>query len=445
MADRRIFGRSFCSCVPERVTVVLYVTDSRQRDIHDAGSGQVVGAEVEGMSGSTPAAPGRIFISYRRQETAYPAAWLYERVAAHFGREQVFKDVDSIKLGDDFAQVIANAVGSCDVLLALIGDRWLTINDEDGRRRLEDPDDFVRLEIETALERDIRVIPVLFEGARLPRVGELPASLAKLVRRQALELSPSRFDADISKLLRVLDTTLAEEQARREQAAVAREAEAQAQREAEARATREAEEQARYEKLERSPKLKLSQTVVDFGSLAVNEKSPSKIVFIKNVSGGQLKPVARTAEHWISLEQSDEGLQISIDTSAPAILEGVVTVESEGGRDTIAVRAKIEQRSDTTIRPEAQPIAPLSTVSGASALNVFAQSRRTVLRIAVACIIILAAVGLFIWNANRGDSGRTLAPGSTRTFLATAPWSLKVEEKVNSCYAAVYKGTPRII
>ena len=188
------------------------------------------------MGGSTSAAPGRIFISYRRQETAYPAGWLYERVAAHFGREQVFKDVDSIVLGDDFAEVIANAVGSCDVLLALIGDRWLTITDEDGRRRLDDPDDFVRLEIETALKRNIRVIPVLFEGARLPRAADLPASLAKLVRRQALELSPSRFDADTGKLLRVLDTTLAEEQARREEAAkAAREAEEQTRRETEER------------------------------------------------------------------------------------------------------------------------------------------------------------------------------------------------------------------
>jgi hypothetical protein len=215
------------------------------------------------MGGSTPVAPGRIFISYRRQETAYPAAWLYERVAAHFGREQVFKDVDSIVLGDDFAEVIANAVGSCDVLLALIGDRWLMITNEDGRRRLDDPDDFVRLEIETALERNIRVIPVLFEGARLPRAGELPASLAKLVRRQALELSPSRFDVDIGKLLRVLDATLAEEQARREEAAqAAREAQEQARREAEARAAREAGEQAGREEEER--KLSAVETMADY-------------------------------------------------------------------------------------------------------------------------------------------------------------------------------------
>src|SRR6266536_3716326 len=162
------------------------------------------------MSASTSGASGLIFISYRREETAYPAGWLFDRLADHLGAGQVFKDVDSIQLGDDFVEVITTAVGSCDVLLALIGDEWLTIADEDGRRRFDNPEDFVRLEIETALTRNVLVIPILVEGARMPRADELPASLAKLVRRQALELSPSRFDFDTSRLLRVLDTTLAE-------------------------------------------------------------------------------------------------------------------------------------------------------------------------------------------------------------------------------------------
>jgi hypothetical protein len=162
------------------------------------------------MAGSIPSATsGRIFISYRREETAYPAGWLYDRLAGHFGG-QVFKDVDSIELGDDFVEVITRAVGSCDVLLALIGDEWLMITDGFGRRRLDDPDDFVRLEIEAALSRNVLVIPVLVEGARMPRVDELPDSMAALVRRQALELSPARFDFDISRLLKVLDRTLAE-------------------------------------------------------------------------------------------------------------------------------------------------------------------------------------------------------------------------------------------
>jgi hypothetical protein len=106
--------------------------------------------------------------------------------------------------------VITRAVGSCDVLLTLIGNEWLTITDEHGRRRLDDPDDFVRLEIEAALTRNVRVIPILVEDAQMPRADDLPDSLAKLVRRQALELSPARFEFDTSRLLRVLDTTLAE-------------------------------------------------------------------------------------------------------------------------------------------------------------------------------------------------------------------------------------------
>jgi TIR domain len=162
------------------------------------------------MAGSSPAASGRIFISYRREETAYPAAWLFDRLADRYGGGQVFKDVDSIQLGDDFVEVITRAVGSCDVLLALIGGDWLTITDEHGRRRLDDPDDFVRLEIEAALTRRVRVIPILVEGAQMPRADELPDSLVKLVRRQALELSPTRFEADTSRLLKVLDMTLTE-------------------------------------------------------------------------------------------------------------------------------------------------------------------------------------------------------------------------------------------
>jgi hypothetical protein len=162
------------------------------------------------MAESARPSPGGIFISYRREETAYPAGWLYDRLVDHFGGGQVFKDVDSIELGDDFVEVITTAVGSCDVLLALIGDRWLTILDEDGRRRLDDPADFVRVEIEAALTRNVRVVPILVDGARMPRAAELPPSLAKLVRRQALELSPARFDFDTSRLLRVLDRTLDE-------------------------------------------------------------------------------------------------------------------------------------------------------------------------------------------------------------------------------------------
>jgi hypothetical protein len=158
--------------------------------------------------------PGRIFISYRRLETAWPAGRLYDVLVEHFPAEQVFKDVDSIEPGEDFVERITAAVGSCDVLLALIGPNWLTITDEEGRRRLDNPGDYVRVEIETALTRKIRVIPILVDDARMPRVNELPPTLAPLVRRNAVEINPLTFDT--KRLITAVHKTLAEEQARQQ-------------------------------------------------------------------------------------------------------------------------------------------------------------------------------------------------------------------------------------
>src|SRR5215467_2804787 len=165
------------------------------------------GAERQGgiMTEGYPAAAGRIFISYRREDAGYPAGWLYDVLVSHFGADRVFKDVDSIEPGDDFAEVIGAAVGSCSVLLAVIGVGWLAAADDDGRRRLDDPSDLVRLEIETALQRGIRVIPVLVAGARIPRRAELPASLDVLAGRQAVELSYARFSADLNALIKVVN------------------------------------------------------------------------------------------------------------------------------------------------------------------------------------------------------------------------------------------------
>ena len=162
------------------------------------------------MPDATSASTGRVFISYRREETAYAAGWLFDRLADHFGRSQIFKDVDSIELGADFVTVITTAVASCDVLLAVIGDRWVTMTDDLGRRRLDDPDDFVRLEIEAALARNILIVPILVDGASMPHADELPPGLAGLTRRQALDLSPSRFEFDTSRLFAVLEHAVEE-------------------------------------------------------------------------------------------------------------------------------------------------------------------------------------------------------------------------------------------
>ena len=98
---------------------------------------------------------GQIFISYRRQETAWPVGRLYDKLVEHFPAEQIFRDVDSIEPGEDFVERITATVSSCDVLLALIGPQWLKITDEEGRCRLDNPGDYVRVEIETALTRTV--------------------------------------------------------------------------------------------------------------------------------------------------------------------------------------------------------------------------------------------------------------------------------------------------
>jgi tetratricopeptide (TPR) repeat protein len=155
------------------------------------------------------AAPsGRVFISYRRQESSGMAGRLYDRLAARFGDDQVFMDVDTIAPGVDFGNVIAQAVSTCEVLLAVIGPGWLTISDADGQRRLDDPDDIVRLEIAAALERDIRVIPLLVEGAAMPRREELPDSLARLARRNALSVRHESFRFDADRLLAAIEPVI---------------------------------------------------------------------------------------------------------------------------------------------------------------------------------------------------------------------------------------------
>src|SRR5690349_7388558 len=119
------------------------------------------------MTEPTPERP-RIFLSYRRKDAAGHAGRLRDRLAAQYGQDRVFQDIDSIKPGADFAKNITNAVGSCHVLLALIGDEWLKSKDK-GHRRLDNPNDYVRLEIEAALNRNILVIPILLDGATMPR------------------------------------------------------------------------------------------------------------------------------------------------------------------------------------------------------------------------------------------------------------------------------------
>ena len=150
----------------------------------------------------------QIFISYRREDSAPYAGRLSDHLGQHFGQDNIFMDIDTLKPGVDFVEAIEKAVGSCQVLIALIGRQWLTITDSQGQQRLNDPQDFVRLEIKTALDRNIRVIPALIGGATMPQSMDLPNGLKKLARRNAIEISDTRFREDVDRLINAMDEVL---------------------------------------------------------------------------------------------------------------------------------------------------------------------------------------------------------------------------------------------
>lgn len=140
---------------------------------------------------------GSIFINYRKDDTNWNALALYNELQKYFNQEQLFKDFNAIQPGDDFVESINGALQTCDVLLVLIGKDWLQEKDSSGRRRLEDPNDFVRLEIAKALERNIKVIPVMLDNTPMPHEEELPENLRSLSRRQFVEIDPKRFNDDV--------------------------------------------------------------------------------------------------------------------------------------------------------------------------------------------------------------------------------------------------------
>ncbi len=151
-----------------------------------------------------------IFVSYRREDSRHQTGRLHDRLVTYFGLPQVFKDVDSIPLGSDFRRVLSDRVAACDVFLAVIGDGWLTAVGKNGNRRLDDPADYVRIEIETALHRKIPVIPVLVGTSGVPRGPELPESLRELAYRNAIRVRPDPdFHKDVDRLIRGIETVRA--------------------------------------------------------------------------------------------------------------------------------------------------------------------------------------------------------------------------------------------
>ena len=149
-----------------------------------------------------------VFVSYRREDSAGHTGRLYDRLRAELGPDRVFMDITGIEAGVDFVDAIEDAVSSCELLLVVIGPRWLTSAHASGQPRLHDAADFIRIEVATALKRQVRVIPVLVGGASMPAPDALPDDLKGLTRRQAAELRDSRWDADVNDFVEVLERVL---------------------------------------------------------------------------------------------------------------------------------------------------------------------------------------------------------------------------------------------
>ncbi|HMB65129.1 MAG TPA: toll/interleukin-1 receptor domain-containing protein, partial [Eudoraea sp.] len=150
----------------------------------------------------------QIFISYRREDSPDAAGRIYDRLKSHFGEKQIFFDIDSIPPGIDFRKHITEFVSKCDILVVIIGERWFA-TDSRGVSRLEDPSDFVRIEIETALKRGIPVIPVPVGRAKHPAEQELPSDIKDLHYRNAYEVrSGTSFEGHIRRLIKGIENSI---------------------------------------------------------------------------------------------------------------------------------------------------------------------------------------------------------------------------------------------
>jgi TIR domain len=145
-----------------------------------------------------------IFLSYRRSDSAGDAGRLYERLASRYEAERVFQDIDTIEPGADLAELINGTVEACDVMLVVIGRRWLETEELSGRRRIDEPRDFVHLEIKAALDRGVPILPVLIQGADPLNYQELPEDIALLAQRQPANITDNRWHDDVDQLIRLL-------------------------------------------------------------------------------------------------------------------------------------------------------------------------------------------------------------------------------------------------
>jgi hypothetical protein len=339
-----------------------------------------------------------IFVCYRRQDSAGYAGRLYDRLEAEFGDDRVFMDVEAIEPGAVFAEVIAGQVARCRVLLVMIGPEWLA-PDGAGTRRLERPDDYVRLEVESALQHEVWVIPVLIEDTRMPDEEDLPPSLKPLAGRQAWSLSLTRFHFDCSRLIETINRVLGEERATVDGGS-------------------------------RGPVV--SHAEVDFGRLMVGSRSPVRTI----QGGGPVTATVRADRPWIAVDQAHDLLRLRIDTAVVGRLDGALLISDETGQTAVRVRAEVLARPVSTERPPpadtggharradradgrtgARPGPPtpdrLDVPDGGPDTG---HRRRGVL--VAAGLVVLLAAGLGLWAVLGGSSGQ---PGQLDDVAASFP------------------------
>ena len=335
---------------------------------------------------------GGIFVCYRRQDSAGYAGRLYDRLEAEFGDDRVFMDVEAIEPGAVFAEVIAERISRCLVLLVMIGPEWLTAEGH-GTRRIERPDDFVRLEVESALRQDVWVIPVLIEETRMPEVDDLPRSLAPLAGRHASSLSSTRFHFDCSRLIETIHRVLGEE-----------------------RATVDGGSR-------RVPGPVVSHAEIDFGTLLVGSPSPVRTIQVGR-GGGPVTATVRADRPWIAVDRADDQLRLHIDTAVVGRLDGELLISDESGQTAVPVRAVVRPRPAPAVPPgprgdgrrahsevgAARSTRPPPDPSGPGPLGVpaapptGARRRRRGVLVAAGLAVLLAA-GLGLWLVRGGPSG----------------------------------------
>ncbi len=259
----------------------------------------------------------KVFISYRRDDSAGYAGRLHDRLAAEFGRDQIVMDVDSFDLGVNFVTALREEVGKCEVLLAVIGSNWVNARDNKGDRRLDNPNDFVRAEVAAALQRNIRVIPILLDGAKIPQPDHLPEDLRELALRNALDVRHTSFNADVAKLVRALKAPFHQYNTRADEERAKREAEANERAEQERLKREEETRQQRGVRTNRR-RAELAVVLVILGGLvaAISWQWPN-IVGVKSAQPTPTTPLPPTAPQTATPPTSPLAQQAALYEAAP--------------------------------------------------------------------------------------------------------------------------------